>query len=132
MLKEIRHENDEFEKPNFLHKGMVTNTKAAVHCSSFSRSCQPLIDSPSSSSYDGSRARHTRYYGLVVQQLVIPPPLEARGDRCSPNAVPSSLGARTLEPTPRYHDPTFYLEWASQHGATTSPTKHSQSHVPSP
>ncbi|KAL1309756.1 hypothetical protein AAHE18_17G201000 [Arachis hypogaea] len=50
MLKEIRHENDEFEKPNFLHKGMVTNPKAAVHCSSFSRSCQPLIDSPSSSS----------------------------------------------------------------------------------
>ncbi|XLS50103.1 hypothetical protein HN51_010780 [Arachis hypogaea] len=48
MLKEIRHENDEFEKPDFLHKGMVTNTKAAVHCSSLSRSCQPLIDSPSS------------------------------------------------------------------------------------
>ncbi|RYR69447.1 hypothetical protein Ahy_A03g016002 [Arachis hypogaea] len=71
MLKEIRHENDEFEKPNFLHKGM-------------------------------------------------------------PNAVPSSLGARTLELSPKNHDPTFNLERASQHGTTTSPTKHSQSHVPSP
>lgn len=50
MLKEIRHENDDFEKPNFLQKGMVTNPKAAVHCSSFSRSCEHLIESSSSSS----------------------------------------------------------------------------------
>lgn len=50
MLKEIRHETDDFEKPNLLHKGMVTNPKASVHCSSFSRSCEPLIESSSSSS----------------------------------------------------------------------------------
>jgi len=47
MLKEIRHENDDLDKPN---KGMVvTNPKAAVHCSSFSRSCELLIESSSSS-----------------------------------------------------------------------------------
>ena len=51
MLKEIRHENDDFEKPNFLHKSVVTtNPKAAVHCSSFSRSCEPLIIESTSSS----------------------------------------------------------------------------------
>jgi len=50
MLKEIRLENDDFEKPNFLHKGMVVNPKAAVHCSSFSRSCEPLIIESTSSS----------------------------------------------------------------------------------
>ncbi|KAH7568022.1 hypothetical protein JRO89_XS07G0215600 [Xanthoceras sorbifolium] len=46
MLKEIRHENDDFEKPISLGK-VVTNPKAAVHCSSFSRSSEPLIRSPS-------------------------------------------------------------------------------------
>lgn len=46
MLKEIRHENDDFEKPNSLSR-VVTNPKAAVHCSSFSRSSEPLIGSPS-------------------------------------------------------------------------------------
>jgi serine/threonine protein kinase len=46
MLKEIRHENEDFEKPNSLGKGMVSNPKAAVHCSSFSRSSEPLIKSP--------------------------------------------------------------------------------------
>ncbi|XP_054798733.1 LRR receptor-like serine/threonine-protein kinase RGI2 isoform X3 [Prosopis cineraria] len=50
MLKEIRHETDIFEKPSFLQKGEVTNPKVAVHCSSFSRSCEPLIESSSSSS----------------------------------------------------------------------------------
>ncbi|XP_058786828.1 LRR receptor-like serine/threonine-protein kinase RGI1 [Vicia villosa] len=51
MLKEISHENDDMDKPNLLHnKGMVTNPKAAVHCSSFSRSCELLIESSSSSS----------------------------------------------------------------------------------
>lgn len=49
MFKEIMHENDDFHKPNILHKGIVTNPKAAVHCSSFSRSCEHLIESPSSS-----------------------------------------------------------------------------------
>lgn len=38
MLKEIKHENEESEKQN---------CKAAVHCSSFSRSSEPLIRSPS-------------------------------------------------------------------------------------
>lgn len=47
MLKEIRHENNEdIEKPNSLGK-VVSNPKAAVHCSSFSRSSEPLIRSPS-------------------------------------------------------------------------------------
>lgn len=46
MLKEIRHENDDLEKPNSLSRA-VTNPKAAVHCSSFSRSAEPLIRSPS-------------------------------------------------------------------------------------
>ncbi|RYR69450.1 hypothetical protein Ahy_A03g016005 [Arachis hypogaea] len=91
MLKEIRHENDEFEKPDFLHKGMAHQALWAIGAAA----CNP------------STVR-------------------------SQSAVPSSLGARTLEPSPKYHDPTFNLEWASQHGATTSPTKHSQSHVPSP
>ncbi|KAH7833296.1 hypothetical protein Vadar_004891 [Vaccinium darrowii] len=38
MLKEIKHENEESEKQN---------CKAAIHCSSFSRSSEPLIKSPS-------------------------------------------------------------------------------------
>ena len=47
MLKEIRHENEDYEKPNLLGKGIADNPKAAVHCSSFSRSSEPLISSPS-------------------------------------------------------------------------------------
>lgn len=44
MLKEIKHEeNDDSEKPNFHGKGLVTNTRAAVQCPSFSRSSEPLI-----------------------------------------------------------------------------------------
>ncbi|KAL3504375.1 hypothetical protein ACH5RR_034216 [Cinchona calisaya] len=50
MLREIRHENDDFEKPNSLQNATVSNTKAAVHCSSFSRSSEPLIRSPSQQS----------------------------------------------------------------------------------
>ncbi|KAK8567032.1 hypothetical protein V6N13_110111 [Hibiscus sabdariffa] len=46
MLKEIRHENDDSEKPNLLCKGIANNPKAAVHSSSFSRSSEPLISSP--------------------------------------------------------------------------------------
>ncbi|KAL5128419.1 LRR receptor-like serine/threonine-protein kinase RCH1 [Glycine soja] len=51
MLKEIRHESVDFdfEKSHLLHKGAVTNPKAAVQCPSFSRSCKPLTESPSSS-----------------------------------------------------------------------------------
>lgn len=43
MLKEIKHETEEYEKPNLLERGAITNPKAAVHCSSFSRSSEPLI-----------------------------------------------------------------------------------------
>ncbi|MED6119293.1 hypothetical protein PIB30_010535 [Stylosanthes scabra] len=68
---------------------------------------------------DGSRARNTRHCGLVVQQLVIPPLLRTR----DPDAVLSSLGDKTLEPSPRYHDSCLNLERASQHGAATNPTK---------
>lgn len=46
MLKEISHKNEDCEKTNILGKGPVTNPKAAVHCSSFSRSSEPLIKSP--------------------------------------------------------------------------------------
>jgi serine/threonine protein kinase len=46
MLKEIRHENEDFQKPIFVGNGVATNPKAAVHCSSFSRSSEPLIRSP--------------------------------------------------------------------------------------
>ena len=51
MLKEIRHENldFDFEKSNLLHKGVTNNPKASIQCPSFSRSCKPLTDSPSSS-----------------------------------------------------------------------------------
>lgn len=48
MLKEIRHENEDCGKTNMLGKGPVTSPKAAVHCSSFSRSSEPLIKSPPS------------------------------------------------------------------------------------
>lgn len=47
MLKEIRHENEEIEKPNYHANGAATNPKATVHSSSFSRSSEPLIKSPS-------------------------------------------------------------------------------------
>lgn len=47
MLKEIRHENEEFEKPNLLGNTVASNPKAAIHCSSFSRSSEPLIRLPS-------------------------------------------------------------------------------------
>ncbi|XP_016435749.2 uncharacterized protein LOC107761968 [Nicotiana tabacum] len=46
MLTEIRHENEDFEKPNHLGKGSVSNPKAAVQCPSFSGSSEPLIRSP--------------------------------------------------------------------------------------
>lgn len=49
MLKEIRHENEDCEKPDFLRKGVATNRNATVHSSSFSRSSEPLIGSPSCS-----------------------------------------------------------------------------------
>ncbi|KAL6318474.1 hypothetical protein AAG906_041245 [Vitis piasezkii] len=48
MLKEIRQENEDYEKPNFLGKGVPINPKATVDCSSFSKSSEPLIRSPSS------------------------------------------------------------------------------------
>lgn len=48
MLKEIRHGNNEdIEKSNSLGR-VVSKPKAAVHCSSFSRSSEPLIRSPPS------------------------------------------------------------------------------------
>lgn len=43
MLMEIRHENEDLEKPN---RGLVPNPKEAVSCPSFSGSSQPLIRSP--------------------------------------------------------------------------------------
>lgn len=46
MLKEITHENEDFEKPNSHSNAMISHPKAAVHCSSFSRSSEPLIKSP--------------------------------------------------------------------------------------
>lgn len=46
MLKEIRHENEDFKKPNYRGKEATTNQKAAVQSSSFSRSSHPLIRSP--------------------------------------------------------------------------------------
>lgn len=49
MLEGIKHENDESEKPNSISKEMVSNPRATVHCSSFSRSSKPLIISPSHS-----------------------------------------------------------------------------------
>lgn len=47
MLTEIRHENDDFEKPNHHRKAMASNSETSVQCSSFSRSSEPLIKSPS-------------------------------------------------------------------------------------
>ncbi|MBA0555732.1 hypothetical protein Golob_025891, partial [Gossypium lobatum] len=47
MLKEIRNENDDSEKPNLLCKRITNNPEATVQCSSFSRSSEPLISSPS-------------------------------------------------------------------------------------
>nr|GMD85194.1 LRR receptor-like serine/threonine-protein kinase RCH1 [Ipomoea batatas] len=57
MLTEIRHENDDFEKPNHHRKAMASNSETSVkamasnsetsvQCSSFSRSSEPLIKSP--------------------------------------------------------------------------------------
>ena len=46
MLKEIRHENEDFEKPKYRGKEAATNPKAD-HSSSFSRSSEPLIRLPS-------------------------------------------------------------------------------------
>ncbi|XP_015074397.1 receptor-like protein kinase 2 [Solanum pennellii] len=43
MLMEIRHENEDIEKPN---RGVVPNPKEAISCPSFSGSSQPLIRSP--------------------------------------------------------------------------------------
>ncbi|CAI9115672.1 OLC1v1016645C6 [Oldenlandia corymbosa var. corymbosa] len=50
MLREIKHENEDIEKPESLQKGHICNSKAAIHCSSFSRSSEPLIRSPSQQS----------------------------------------------------------------------------------
>ncbi|KAF2291260.1 hypothetical protein GH714_021085 [Hevea brasiliensis] len=47
MLKEIRHQNEDYEKQHCNSKAGSTNPKAAVHSSSFSRSSEPLIRSPS-------------------------------------------------------------------------------------
>ncbi|XP_057984287.1 LRR receptor-like serine/threonine-protein kinase RGI1 [Malania oleifera] len=47
MLQAIRRENEDFEKPNILCKGVVANQNAAVHSSSFSKSSEPLTRSPS-------------------------------------------------------------------------------------
>nr|AMM42803.1 LRR-RLK [Vernicia fordii] len=47
LLKEIKHENEDFEKSHCPSKGDTANPKAAVHSSSFSRSSEPLIRSPS-------------------------------------------------------------------------------------
>lgn len=47
MLKEIKHEKHEIEKSNLFGKGVVGNQISAVVCSSFSRSSEPLIGSPS-------------------------------------------------------------------------------------
>ena len=48
MLKEIRHENEELDKSHCHNKAaLASNSKAAVHSSSFSRSSEPLIRSPS-------------------------------------------------------------------------------------
>ncbi|KAJ1388009.1 hypothetical protein SESBI_39470 [Sesbania bispinosa] len=81
-------------------------------------------------------AWHTRHCGLEVQRPVIPPLSGAGNVRCS--VKPASRGAlpsrkhETPQPSPKSHGSTLNLEWAGQHGAATSPTKRSQSHVPSP
>ncbi|EXC52018.1 LRR receptor-like serine/threonine-protein kinase RCH1 [Morus notabilis] len=38
MLKEIRHVNEDCQKPNILGNGIVTSSRADLHCSSFSKS----------------------------------------------------------------------------------------------
>ncbi|KAJ1432081.1 hypothetical protein SESBI_06714 [Sesbania bispinosa] len=78
---------------------------------------------------------HTRRYGLEVQRPVIPPLSGAGSVRCS--VKPASRGALRLgtmrpQPSLKSHGSTLNLERAGQHGAATSPTKRSQSHVPSP
>lgn len=47
LLTEIRHENEDCEKPNCIGKGVHINPKAAVHSSSLSKPSEPLIRSPS-------------------------------------------------------------------------------------
>ncbi|KAJ6685262.1 LEUCINE-RICH REPEAT RECEPTOR-LIKE PROTEIN KINASE FAMILY PROTEIN-RELATED [Salix purpurea] len=47
MLKEIRHVNEDFEKPKYRGMEATSNPRAAVHSSSFSKSSEPLIRSPS-------------------------------------------------------------------------------------
>lgn len=47
-MLEIRQENEDYEKPNFVGKRVPIISKATVHCSSFSKSSEPLIRSPSS------------------------------------------------------------------------------------
>ncbi|KAL8515189.1 hypothetical protein ACS0TY_014051 [Phlomoides rotata] len=49
MLEGVKHENEESEKPNSPRKETVSNSSAADHCSSFSRSSRSLIISPSHS-----------------------------------------------------------------------------------
>ncbi|KAL1823682.1 hypothetical protein DCAR_0311673 [Daucus carota subsp. sativus] len=46
MLTELREETGDFEKQNAHSTGSVSNPRAAIQCSSFSRSSQPLIRSP--------------------------------------------------------------------------------------
>lgn len=46
MLKEIRQENGEFEKPNLRGEGTVVNQKTPVHSSSFSKSSETPLRSP--------------------------------------------------------------------------------------
>lgn len=45
MLQEIRHEKQDFEKPNLLCRRVMINPRTAIHSSSFSRSSEPLIRS---------------------------------------------------------------------------------------
>ncbi|XP_043688109.1 LRR receptor-like serine/threonine-protein kinase RGI2 [Telopea speciosissima] len=47
LLKEIRDETEDFTKTNFVGKQVAGKPKAAVHCTSFSRSSEPLISSSS-------------------------------------------------------------------------------------
>lgn len=47
MLKEIRHQNEDYENTYCNGKAASTNPKAPLHSSSFSRSSEPLIRSPS-------------------------------------------------------------------------------------
>lgn len=46
MLEGIKHEHNESEKTNSVREEIISNPRAADHCSSFSRSSKPLIMSP--------------------------------------------------------------------------------------